>query len=397
MIAPRSRYNGYPVGTKGISRVSALIFLAAALVGGPGAEWRNLGGDAQHSSFVPTAYQRAYKFVKSIEVAPPFSGLFASPVVVRDVVYSISTRRGALTAYSLTGKKVLWQTNLQETKLLLEKGLAASDSTLFIPSGVTGKMIGVALADGKVEWTFNVGTTLTAPLFFNGNVYFADQDGIMYALTEGGKLLWKTDLKEPVEPFGMCASAYGNKVYIGTMQGTVAALDPGNGKLLWKFTAGSEIDVPPVIIPEIGIAVVAKSPSADKASFHFLSDAGAESWSYDLQVGENDRPGMMGTDGNQIFALIGSKVYSFNLDGSYLWSSEDKLTGLATGLMVSKDTLVVGTQREEGKTLNFMSKGNGDVYFTHHGEGWFAANPVAAGDWIVAPNEDGRLYLFSIK
>lgn len=382
---------------KGVSRATTWILVASALVAGRGADWRNLGGDAQHSSFVPVAYQRNYKFVKSVEVAPPFSGLFASPVVVRDVVYSVSVRRGALTAYSLAEKKVLWQTNLTDTKLVLENGLAASDSTLFIPSGVTGKMIGVSLADGKVAWSFSVGTTLTAPLFFNGTVFFADQDGTLYALTEGGKLLWKTDLKEPISPFYMCPSGYGNRVYVGTMQGTVAALDAGNGKVLWKYTAGNEIDVPPVIIPEIGIAVVAKSPSADKASFHFLSDSGTEAWSYDLQVKENDRPGMMGTDGNQIFALIGAKVYSFNLDGSYLWNSEGKLTGLATGLLVSKDTLVVGTQREDGKTLNFLSKGNGEVYLSHRGEGWFAANPVAAGDWIVAPNEDGRLYLFSTK
>ncbi|MGH8103526.1 MAG: PQQ-binding-like beta-propeller repeat protein [bacterium] len=364
--------------------------VVAALVA---ADWRNLGGDAQHSSYTPVAFQRHFKFVKSVDVAPYLSGLFASPVVVRDVVYSISARRGALTAYSLAGKKILWQTNLDDTKVLLEKGLAASDTTLFIPSGVTGKMIGVNLADARVAWSFTVGATLTSPLFFNGNVYFADQNGSVYALTEGGKLVWKADLNEPIAPFSMAPAAYGEKVYIGTTRGTVAALDAATGKTLWKYAAAGQIDVPPVVFPEIGVAIMAKS--ADKAHFLFLSDAGAETWSYEMQSVEGDRPGMMGTDGSLIFALIGSKVYSFNLDGSFLWKQD--LSGLATGLLVSKDTLVVGTQREEGKTLNFLSKANGDVLHSHHGEGWFAANPVAAGDWIIAPNEDGRLYLFTIK
>jgi len=371
-------------------RKIALWVIFAVLVGAVG--WQNFGGDSRHSGYVPVSFQKGIQFIRSVEVAPPFSGLFASPVVVGNQVFTISSRRGVLTAFNWVEKKVAWQTQIADGKFLQERGFSASDSLLFLPTGLTGKVLGISTADGKVVWSYSAGRPVTGTVFDGTRVYFADVQGTVFALSPDGKLLWSAELKEDMDPFRMLPSVYGNRLYIGTLKSHLWALSVEDGKTLWSFRGDGEVVVPPVVIPAIGI--LASFQAAEHLSFSLLSEEGKEAWSYDLRLEKEESVGGLATNDTEIYLLAGSKVYAFNLDGSFLWKTA--LSGELSGILVGKDGLVVGSRGEKGKILYFLSRSSGQILHQHSGEGWFPTSPVLAANLLMAPNEDGRLYLFSL-
>jgi len=216
--------------------------------------------------------------------------------------------------------------------------------------------------------------------------------GTVFALSPDGKLLWSTELKEDMDPFRMLPSVYGNRLYIGTLKSHLWALSVEDGKTLWSFRGDGEVVVPPVVIPAIGI--LASFQAAEHLSFSLLSEEGKEAWSYDLRLEKEESVGGLATNYTEIYLLAGSKVYAFNLDGSFLWKTA--LSGELSGILVGKDGLVVGSRGEKGKILYFLSRSSGQILHQHSGEGWFPTSPVLAANLLMAPNEDGRLYLFSL-
>lgn len=105
--------------------------------------------------------------------------------------------------------------------------------------------------DGNVgklglEWHYDIatpGSNFTAPIAVGGVVYFAGGQAIVHALdARTGKLLWQYDPKvmeragaEIRGAWGSRGMAYANgRVFVGTMDGRLIALDARSGKLVWS-------------------------------------------------------------------------------------------------------------------------------------------------------------------
>lgn len=87
------------------------------------------------------------------------------------------------------------------------------------------------------------GMTYTSPVAAKGVVYFAAGQAVVHAVDgASGKLLWQYDPKvgdvagtEMRGAWGSRGLAYANgKIFVGTMDGRLIALDAGSGKLLWS-------------------------------------------------------------------------------------------------------------------------------------------------------------------
>src|SRR4030095_16692376 len=100
--------------------------------------------------------------------------------------------------------------------------------------------------DLRLAWSFDTETTRgleATPLIIDGVMYTTGSWSIVYALdARTGKQLWRFDPQVPRQ-FGQKAccdvvnrgvAVYKGKVYVGTIDGRLVALDADSGKLLWQ-------------------------------------------------------------------------------------------------------------------------------------------------------------------
>lgn len=117
-------------------------------------------------------------------------------------------------------------------------------------------------ASRKLKWAFATGGKVRAqPAVAGGSVFVASDDGFLYAVDRAtGGQLWRFDLKagdlhrRPPSPdnpyFDFLQSSpvvHAGKVYVGSLNGALFAVDAATGKLAWTTGTGDAIRGNPLI------------------------------------------------------------------------------------------------------------------------------------------------------
>ena len=194
---------------------------------------------------------------------------------------------GTITALNLSNGSVIWKYTPPADSYAADTvvdGTTVGDGKVFFVKG-DGKMYALSASNGKELWTYDSGQELrSAPYFSNGfvflgeqkaifsavnpktgkrdwgggaggaintptadggNVYFSSWDGTVQSVKIQGVVpQWKADVGDPVTtpPF-----IGGDKVFVGTANGKVAAISKANGSVLWNFdTQGGTVAGMPV-------------------------------------------------------------------------------------------------------------------------------------------------------
>jgi eukaryotic-like serine/threonine-protein kinase len=97
---------------------------------------------------------------------------------------------------------------------------------------------GVAKFSG-IKWKFHTGgMVIGSPAVVDGKVYVGSTDGNLYAVdAESGALLWKFEAKSRIPSSPAVAEGI---VYFSAYDGSFYALDAATGALKWKFQTGGE-------------------------------------------------------------------------------------------------------------------------------------------------------------
>lgn len=167
------------------------------------------------------------------------------------------------------------------------------------------------------------------PAVANGHVLLARVDGTVMALNQGdGRLVWKTDLKTQLSGG---VGAGGDLVVVGASDGSVIALD-GDGQRLWQApTGGGEISAAPLVSEN---TVVART--GDGRLVGMNSSDGKVRWSI-----ERPQPALtlyratsaMATRGAVFAGMPGGKLIALTLDqGKVGWEATVALPRGATEL-----------------------------------------------------------------
>ncbi|HEY6371790.1 MAG TPA: PQQ-binding-like beta-propeller repeat protein [Candidatus Sulfotelmatobacter sp.] len=104
----------------------------------------------------------------------------------------------------------------------------------------SGVYEGAGLAQfGGLKWKFHTGgMVIGSAAVSDGKVYFGSTDGNLYAVNaDSGALQWKFDAKSRIPSTPAVA---GKVVYFGAYDGNVYAVDASTGVLKWKFQTGGE-------------------------------------------------------------------------------------------------------------------------------------------------------------
>ena len=103
----------------------------------------------------------------------------------------------------------------------------------------TGYSLSIAPNTNNTLWKTYIGENIqSSPSVVNGKVFIGSSDGYLYALDqETGEITWKSSIQAGLGMYSSPAVAYG-MVFIGSDDGYIYALDEETGNLVWKYLAG---------------------------------------------------------------------------------------------------------------------------------------------------------------
>jgi len=273
---------------------------------------------------------------------------------------------------------------------------------------------------GAVKWKFETqGRIASSPAVADGSVYFASYDGGFYAVDAAtGKLKWKFDTEG--ERRFAAPGIHGNtpaqqvipdawdfyqsspvvargRVYFGSGDGNVYAIDAATGGLRWKFHTGDVVHSSPAIADDtlyIG--------SFDTWLYAIDADRGTERWRFKTgedpvrhnQTGLTSSPVVVGK--TVYFGCRDAHIYAVDaVTGKQKWAFYTDHGWVSATPAVRDNTLFIGT----GSNQKFMALdvATGKPRYANPIKTAIFSSVALAGDLAVVGTFSGELDAYNAK
>ncbi len=353
-----------------VHRLVNLGFIAALAVAGTasGADWPMFMGDARHAGHVsgagldPATLHLAWRFDTRSEIR-------ASPVVAGGVLFA-GAENGNLYAIDLATRKLRW----------LYHAAGGISSTPAVAGGVVyflsrdGLLHAVGAADGAPRWRFR---TQGEAVFSTFGMYGAPLEDGPFADP------WDFYLSSPL--------VHDGKVYVGSSDQRVYALDAASGKLAWTYKTGGMIHSSPALAgPNIVVG------SWDGAVVALDAASGALRWRYQTET-EQQQSIMLGVQASPTAdrdtVYIGSRdghLYALDAaSGALKWRYDAKGAWIAGTAAQDEDSVYVGTS--DTNLLLALDKHDGHERLRVDMRTWTFASPLRVGTLLVGASMKGEL------
>lgn len=291
---------------------------------------------------------------------------------------------------------------------------AVESDTVYVAS-TFGNLYAVNRANGTEKWKYSIKARITSsPAVSAGLVYFGAFDGGFYAVeAASGKLRWKfqtegehrftakhlhglqpaTELMpDPWDCYLSSPAVWNGKVYFGSGDGNVYALDAASGALQWKFKTGDVVHASPAIAD--GMVFLGSWDS----NFYALDAAtGAEKWRF--KTGEDpvnhNQAGIQSSaavaDGMVYFGCRDSHLYALDEQtGKMKWSYSTKGSWVLNSPAVSQGKVFFATS--DTGLLYAADAKTGAIDYAVSFNGWpVYSSPAIVGDMLYVGSTDGTV------
>jgi outer membrane protein assembly factor BamB len=292
---------------------------------------------------------------------------------------------------------------------------AVADGVVFIGSLDTN-LYAVDQETGTQKWKFKTeGPIASSVAVVDGTVYFSGNDGVFYALAaETGAVKWRFSTErgerrfearglhgtrpraqtvpDPFDIFTSSPAVFGNRVYFGSGDGNVYALDAQTGVLVWKFSTGEVVRASPAVANNTVYV-----GSWDSYLYALDAETGTEKWRFKTgedpvnhnQVGFQSSPAI--ADGVLYVGCRDAHVYALDAaTGRKRWDYYTSKAWVMGTPAIGGGTVYVGTG-DSRKFLALDAK-TGRLRFSLDAKTGLFSSPALAGDVAYVGNLNGRLY-----
>ncbi|MFP5391663.1 MAG: PQQ-binding-like beta-propeller repeat protein [Gammaproteobacteria bacterium] len=355
-----------------LSLTLAVLFAAPAVAAA--AAWPMLMGDPRHAGRIigprlaPERFTLAGKFSVGAE-------LRASPVVAAGVLFA-GAENGNLYAIDVKTRQLKW---IYHAAGGISSTPAVVDGMVFVLAR-DGQVHAVEAASGKPVWTFRT----------QGEAAFSTYG--LYETPLAAGLVpdpWDFYLSSPL--------AHKGRIYVGSSDARVYALDAKTGKLEWTYKTGGMVHSSPVLA---GANIVVGS--WDGAVYALDADSGALRWRYQTMT-EQKASVMLGiqgsgsVDGDTVY--IGSRdAFLYALDansGMVKWRYDAKGAWVAGTPAVDDEMVHVGTS--DSYLFVGVDKRTGKERYRYDTRVWNFASPLRVGDLLIGASMAGQLVALDAK
>jgi eukaryotic-like serine/threonine-protein kinase len=297
---------------------------------------------------------------------------------------------------------------------------AISGETLYVGSS-DHFLYALNKTDGSQKWKFEThGRVTSSPAVANGAVYFGSYDSTFYAVdATTGSLKWKFNTSgerrfaarhlhgaEPAaevmpDPFDFYLSSpvvWNGKVYFGSGDTNIYALDAASGELRWKFKTMDAVHASPAISD--GVLLVG---SWDSYFYALDANTGAEKWRFKTgddqeihnQVGIQSSAAV--ADGVAYFGCRDSKFYAVDVvTGKERWSFPNKGSWVIASPAIHNGKVFFATS--DSALFYELDAKTGVLVFSLKFKGWpMFSSPSIAGDSILIGSHEGKLINIDTK
>jgi outer membrane protein assembly factor BamB len=226
----------------------------------------------------------------------------------------VVSERGYLLAYWPNGT-LRWVHKHPDAYISLHaRPLVSADGTVY--SGGQTEMVSLR-PNGRVNWRFAARTEGEPAQGADGAIYFPSES-YLYALNPEGSLRWRTFVTGDYGIGSAPAVAEDGTIYVTTVLGSLAAVNP-NGSMKWMFPrSGGVADVPTP--PALGADGTIYYGATDNY-FYAVNPDGSEKWRFrpDSRSGFHYAPATVGGDGTIYVGANVPDFYALKPDGSVRW------------------------------------------------------------------------------
>lgn len=350
---------------------ATLVLLLASLPApcSGAADWPTLMGDARHSG--RASAPDGMRGLRLAQRADVHAEVRASPVVADGRLF-VAAENGNLYAFNARDMKLQW---LFHARAGIGSTPAVADGMVYFLAR-DGRFHALDAASGKPAWTFRTG----------GEKPFAAHG--MFGLPRNGEPVpdpWDLYLSSPV--------VHGGKVYFGSSDEHVYALDARSGALAWAYKTGGVVHSSPALAGEHIVV-----GSWDGAVYALDAASGEERWRFQTRT-EQKNSVMTGiqaspsVDGDTVY--IGSRDgFFYALDarsGQQRWRYDAKGTWVVTTAAHDEARVYLGTS--DTGLLLALDKRSGRELYRHDMQVWTFASPLLLGNALLGASMKGELHL----
>ncbi len=268
----------------------------------------------------------------------------------------------------------------------------ADEGQQLIVAGYNSNVYSLDPINGLENWSFTGADNriINAPLATKTGIFVASSDNSIYALDFDGLLSWKFTSDEPLWASPVWSENC-NCIYQTSMDRFLYALDPENGKLLWKSEdlGGPIVSRPTVsesgliILSTLTNEVIAINEESHKIVWRYLTS----DWAWATPV----------IDGEQVYVSdISGTFYALELEsGNIIWQIQPG-GGIFSAALVKDDGIYFSTDASSLVVVNRdgviqrNTPVDGKLYASPAtGDGKLLLAPSEAEFFLVAQNENG--------
>jgi len=111
-------------------------------------------------------------------------------------------------------------------------------------STLTGFVYSFSCLEKKILWKFEANNPLAStPHLSKGRIYVLDRKNMLYCLDQKGQLQWVREIREKISSE---VREDRDRLFLGTEEGGLLALNCLDGEMIWRFQAGSSIRSTPI-------------------------------------------------------------------------------------------------------------------------------------------------------